>query len=120
MIDKWLEPAFHRLRDLADHYSKLGYAGFLSVIGALVIIFTVFIAFQTDPANPGKGYLNVDHYEETLFILTGIFLMIFGGVAYGLRMVLEYRVSSLETELQIAKLRTITEVSPPKTVINKG
>lgn len=115
-----LGPAFDRLKELAKYYKLLGYAGFMAIVGAIVIISTAIIAFQTDPSVPGSGFLNVDRYEETLFILSGIFLMVFGGAAYGLRIILQHRSASLETQLQIAKLQAIGDIGRPSNKLDKG
>ena len=50
-------------------YGTLGIAGFLSVVGAACVLFTMWVAFQTKPGDEGSTLLNVDRGEELLFVI---------------------------------------------------
>jgi hypothetical protein len=100
---------FDGMEKAAKLYDKLKYGGYLAVVGTIIILFTIGVAFQTDPNSPSSSLLNVDRGEEVLFLITGMLLVLFGGAFLALRNILIYRLDVLKQETSLTRIRLLHE-----------
>lgn len=106
-----LDEVTKRLQKLADMYKFLGFTGFVVVVGVFIIIATISVAFQTVPGDHSSTVLNVDRFEEFLFLGTGMLLVVLGWSFLTLRTRLLLEKERIEAQILLAKVNASQQIT---------
>lgn len=109
LIDRMLDKMLETLGKASKLYLQLGFGGFLTVVGTTTMLFTIAVAFCTDPSSEGSSLLHIDRGEELMFMISGICLTLIGGSFIVFRTLMINRNKRLEHEIQLTKIKLVHE-----------